>query len=341
MEKTGKRIFYLDFIRALAVIMILLTHYNALYIYMEPQHLEKTILTVYPFGIYIGNVAVALFFIISGAALMHVYGDKFNIVEFYKKRILSIYPMWWIACIFAYSYWLLKYKTANPWGAEHWKILLTIIGFDQYFASLTVTFGIIGEWFLGCIILIYILFPIVRYLFNYHIKICILGVLGLYFYFIFANPWPLWLSVNVFVRLPEFLFGMYFYKYWKNVTWRGALIGTIVLITTTLWNPNIDDNIKTTYIGIAFFIVLVYVARIFEHNKAILYISSKICKYSYAIFISHHILMYEIGKQFDLANIAYGNSVALFAVCCGLSFITAFLLYSCYKFTIKQIAQMK
>lgn len=70
------RIFYLDFIRAIAVFMIILTHYNALYIYMEPQHLEKTILTTYPFGIYIGNLGVALFFIISGAALMHTYGQS-------------------------------------------------------------------------------------------------------------------------------------------------------------------------------------------------------------------------------------------------------------------------
>ena len=54
-----QRLFYLDFIRAIAVFTIILTHYNALYIYMEPQHLEKTILTVYPFGIYIGNLGVA------------------------------------------------------------------------------------------------------------------------------------------------------------------------------------------------------------------------------------------------------------------------------------------
>lgn len=129
-KNKSNRIFYLDFIRALAVLSIILTHYNALYIYMSPIRLENTILTVYPFGIYIGNLGVALFFIISGAALMHTYGDDFEVSVFYKKRIKSIYPMWWIANILARSYYFLRYKTINPWGAEPWKLLLSIIGFD-------------------------------------------------------------------------------------------------------------------------------------------------------------------------------------------------------------------
>lgn len=113
------RLFYLDFIRAIAVFIIILTHYNALYIYMVPPNLEKTLLIVYPFGIYIGNLGVSIFFIISGAALMYTYEKgTLDVKKFYIKRFSSIYPMWWTACIIAYSYWLLVYKTANPWGGQ-------------------------------------------------------------------------------------------------------------------------------------------------------------------------------------------------------------------------------
>lgn len=333
-----QRLFYLDFIRAIAVFTIILTHYNALYIYMEPQHLEKTILTVYPFGIYIGNLGVALFFIISGAALMYTYEkETFSIKKFYIKRFTAIYPMWWIACILAFSYWLLTYKTANPWGAESWKILLTFIGFDQYFAHLTITFGIIGEWFLGCIILIYLIFPIVRYCIIKQPLATTVIVLTLYFYFIFFNPWPLYTSVNIFVRFPEFIFGMLFVKYRKNVDWKTFIIAIAILAITSWKNPGWSGDLKTTYIGIAFFVVLVYLARFFEKSKGTNYFCSKICKYSYAVFISHHLVIYEIGKKFDLANISYGNSVALFIVCCEISAIVAFALYHLHKLIVEQV----
>ena len=293
-KNKSNRIFYLDFIRALAVLSIILTHYNALYIYMSPIRLENTILTVYPFGIYIGNLGVALFFIISGAALMHTYGDDFEVSVFYKKRIKSIYPMWWIANILARSYYFLRYKTINPWGAEPWKLLLSIIGFDQYFAHLTVTFGIIGEWFLGCIILMYLVYPVARWMVINKPKLFGVLIVSIYFSFVFYNPWPLWPSVNVFVRLPEFVFGMFFYRYWKKVDKKTFFVSIFILAITTIYNPGWDGNIKTTYIGISFFLVLAYLAKWAEQIGGIRYICSRICKYSYAIFISHHIIIYEL-----------------------------------------------
>ena len=50
-----ERIFYLDFIRALAVILILLTHYNALFLYMDPQPLDKVVITYKICNLYIGD----------------------------------------------------------------------------------------------------------------------------------------------------------------------------------------------------------------------------------------------------------------------------------------------
>ena len=48
-----ERIFYLDFVRALAVFLIFLTHFNAryLYFYMTPEMPQNAILTLNPFNI--------------------------------------------------------------------------------------------------------------------------------------------------------------------------------------------------------------------------------------------------------------------------------------------------
>lgn len=331
-----ERIFYLDFIRAFATLSIILTHYNALYIYMETPRLENTILTVFPFGIYIGNLGVSLFFIISGAALMHTYSERIEIKNFFKRRFLSIFPMWWIAYTIAISYWFLTYKTMNPWGAEKWKIILTIMGFDQYFAHLTATFGIIGEWFLGCILLMYLIFPILRFMVINHPKSFSGFLLILYFAFIRFNPWPLWPSVNVFVRLPEFVFGMLFMKYGKRINLKVFIPAVLILAMTTIQNPAWDGNIKTTYIGIAFFLVLVFLSEFFE-KQFVKYICARICKYSYAIFLTHHLIIYEVSKKFDLNSIGYMGSLMMLFVCSELIVVVAVCLFHLHHMVMAEI----
>ena len=102
-----ERIFYLDFIRAAATLLIILTHYNALFLYTSPQMPEKAVITCYFSNVYIGDLGVSLFLIISGAALMYVYKEKCRVGEFYKKRFWSIYPLFWIGYLgfFFYSFY--------------------------------------------------------------------------------------------------------------------------------------------------------------------------------------------------------------------------------------------
>ena len=93
-----ERLFFLDFIRAFATVIIVLTHYNALFAY-NVNHPEKAVISLNVFNIYIGAFGVSLFLIISGAALMHVYGDREKIdwKAFFFKRFKTIFPLFWIA----------------------------------------------------------------------------------------------------------------------------------------------------------------------------------------------------------------------------------------------------
>ena len=76
-----ERLFYLDFIRTIATISILLTHFNAIYIFSYPEQSDKAVITSRVFGLYIGDFGVSLFFIISGAALMYIYGEKMDLKD--------------------------------------------------------------------------------------------------------------------------------------------------------------------------------------------------------------------------------------------------------------------
>ena len=99
-----ERLFYLDFVRAIATLAIVVTHFNARYLFMNPPAPEKTVLTTSIGNLYIGDWGVSLFFIISGAALMYVYEEKCRLKTFYKSGFCPFIRcfglrMRWIFCL--------------------------------------------------------------------------------------------------------------------------------------------------------------------------------------------------------------------------------------------------
>ena len=85
MEK--KRVFYLDFIRSLATLLIVLTHYNAIFIY-DIYRPDASAGPIWISNVYIGNIGVSLFLIISGLVLYQRYGNEEHVTwgECYRKR---------------------------------------------------------------------------------------------------------------------------------------------------------------------------------------------------------------------------------------------------------------
>lgn len=321
-----ERLFYLDFIRALATILILMTHFNALYIYSYPDNIDKAILFCRPFNIYIGNWGVALFFIISGASLMYVYSEKLEVKDFFKKRFLSLFPLFWF-CYVLFFFWQFYENKGMPAGIPKINMLFTIIGFDGYLSGLGVpvaTFYILGEWFLGAIILLYLIFPLLRigvkkYPVITAIVIGIVYILGTFVYKGSLNQ-----SCIIFNRIPELAFGMYFVEYWKKIPALGAGVSVIALVLNTILKPEWNSTFQTTYVGIASFCVLVYVGQYIKWNWL-----QKLCKtigkYSYAVFLVHHVLIYKIADSFDLGNICLSNSYLLFTLCTIVIFVAAYV----------------
>ena len=258
-----ERLFYLDFIRAIATISIIMTHFNARYIYAGAQYIYKAIISTTFFNIYIGDWGVSLFFIISGAALMYVYQEKLEYKRFYKKRFESLYPMFWMAYIIAFI-GLFYLNKGMFLQAPKKNFILTIIGFDGYLAANVPTFYILGEWFLGCIILFYVLFPLLRTGVNKYPKATVVVTAMIYLTFIFFYHGVFDMSKIVFVRMPEFLMGMYFIKYIKKVNLPMLVTSIIVLALNLILKPQWSNHLQTTYVGISSFFILVYISKYFD-----------------------------------------------------------------------------
>lgn len=328
-----ERLFYLDFIRAIAAITIIMTHFNARYIYMGAQYVYKAIISTTFFNIYIGDWGVSLFFIISGAALMYVYDEKLELKKFYKKRFESIYPMFWIAYIIVF--FVLFYLNKGMFlFAPKKNFILTIIGFDGYLASNIPTFYILGEWFLGCIILFYVIFPLLRYLTKkYPISLAIASIV-IYLLFIFRYHGAFNMAKIVLVRMPEFLLGMYFVKYIKKINLPMLIVSIIILALNTILKPQWSVSLQTTYVGISSFFILVYISDFFK-NKLFVKVSNIISKYSYSIFLVHHVIIAQIMARVDLVQISRLGSYLLFFGCCVIIAICAWLLYQVHTLVMK------
>lgn len=340
MEKKN-RIFYLDFVRAFATFMILLTHYNALFVFNYPMSIDKVVGTYNVFNIYIGNFGVSLFFIISGASLMYIYGDKINIKMFYIKRFKSLYPMFWIAY---FIFFLVQFYIGRGIDSNipKWHIIFSILGMDGYMQSLGIpisTFYILGEWFLGCIVFLYFIFPLLRIgIKKMPVVTCIcsiaLYIVGTVLYKGNISESVFWTN-----RIPEMLFGMIFVTKNKNVKWPVALGALLILIVNTISNNTIDAMIQTTYVGILSFIVIVYLCQLLEKipNKAFKEVVSFFSKYSYAIFLVHHVIIYDIVRRFDLSTITRTNSYILFILCLVVICAAAVLLTKINNIVLKKI----
>ena len=149
-----ERIWGLDFARVMCTLGIIGYHFSA--DTTGVNFLYKT----QNFGT--GMVFVCAFFMLSGAVLYYNHPKVTSLKKFYYKRWLSIYPAFYI-CYFAFFAVLatksLLGKSTFLFDSAPWTFILTLLGLDGYLMVPVPNFYIIGEWFLGAIVIMYVLYP--------------------------------------------------------------------------------------------------------------------------------------------------------------------------------------
>ncbi len=336
MEKK-ERIFYLDFIRAISVIIIVTFHFNCSLKSSTISGYNK-VFNGFANGDW-GAIGVILFFIISGVGLMHSYKEKLELKSYYKKRFFKIYPMFWIAytTLFIYNFYLNK---QIPY-LNKFKLIFSFLGIDGYILYIVPNFYIIGEWFLGAIILIYLAFPILRYISNkfpktYMVILTVCTILIEIF-----NPFKIHPLRNIIVCVFSFSVGMYFEKYIKKVKLTYFIISLIVAIIIYFWKINfINSFILMNIIGIAIFFILVYISN-FIKIQLIKDICVYIGKYSYAIFLLHHYILDYILNKFRGSYFSIFETCCLYLLCFTIILLWSKLLIYVTNQIIKKLSKYK
>lgn len=287
MLEKPKRIFALDGIRCLATLSILTFHFNLLT--AELGTAEPVGFLTFANGS-MGHFGVPLFFILSGYSLQLRWAGRFAWKPYLKSRFLSILPAYWLGFGVLFLYTDILHGALNP-DIPLGNLAFTAIGMDGYLAGVVPTFYKIGEWFVGCILLLYFCFPLLQKA---------------------LEKWPVWLGVSVLVlflpwvyygrplvamehcfitRIPEFLLGMYLAKYRDAVQldrwgWLGFFPLAFLWVVPLGW----PEPVRTLLVGASAFPAVYWLCSLVK-NRWVCRAAQTLAGYSYAVFLVHHVTL--------------------------------------------------
>ena len=325
------RIEAFDFIRVLSMIGIILFHYSFSFVEYSVGG-DHLVFALFNTGNW-GAMFVAMFFMLSGAALWYNYGEKIDLGRFYLKRWLSLFPMF-------YTAWLIVYIAGGirkgNWlfGGPLYKLLYTVFGMDGFFLDPGVnsTYYLLGEWFLGAIIFLYLLFPLVRFLFMPHEKtgVVIRWVFTLILTVIFSmNLYRDWFHIsdgkNLISCLMSFWLGMLVMEYYKPLLDPSkkkvrAVITVLCLVVVSLlmhipipgfiWKETMMANIA----GTLWFIVFMDLGERIMHVPYLSFVIKKLSEYSFGMFLVHHLMIYAVMKRYAMGEVSFAHSIVIYLV---------------------------
>ncbi|WP_026664662.1 acyltransferase family protein [Butyrivibrio sp. FC2001] len=294
------RIVGLDIYRILAVLFIFLFHSN---IHIQCQYGFLT-----PF-INMGAIYMTAFFILSGFSLYLTWNkrdlhDIEGIKKFYSKRLIGILPLYYaIALLYIF---LLGQESPTQ------NLLLApteILGIQSTFNSLFAVTHNGGTWFVSCILLSYLVYPLIQEITKQIrirskvILILIIAIVLLHSPFIVYFFGTSGIYSNPFFRILEFTIGVLLCSMMTNISeckfsnylfsWWAVIVEYIILIagvTVALKVGIPGDYMLYSWVALPMFMLLIVTMtelsfpRWMQNSKIIGYL----CEISYAFFFGQY-----------------------------------------------------
>lgn len=305
------RLFFLDFTRAIAILLIILFHYTS--------WLQKIVTGAE--GRFVafdlaGAIGVSLFVILSGASLQTSTQRNFAVSEFYRKRIVAIFPLFYVCYLAVLLVCAVLYGKVPFAGGKPAAFVLTIIGLDGFLAYAGKNYYLIGEWFLGFIIILYAVYPVIRYVFVKNRELTVIGaaLLSSVAYLTYD------FSMAVFrfppIRLFEFVLGMYLLahaRFLLDMGWRRQLIvvaalAVLLAVLVRYWGGALP--VRYIGLGIVTFLLLAVSSSAMTHPFVVGFFQF-VSRYSYGAFLLHHVFLIRFIVA-NKENLTSGRAAVLY-----------------------------
>lgn len=220
-----KRFAEIDSLRVLASLFVFISHFSYYFLEGNLQHIGNSVAGI------TGRLGVSIFFAVSGYLVAHTLYQKEILSLFYIKRAVRVLIPYNVAYFFmgfimvALGAVNISYFSGAPITniildtGEYSKLIPVMLGMDGilniYFD--TSSYFLTGEWFIGVILLLYIICPLLFKVINTNLSnaLIFMGVSIVFSTCIFhlvkdEITYPFWFFLT---RLPELYIGMVLYRY--------------------------------------------------------------------------------------------------------------------------------
>ena len=318
------RLVFLDLIRVVAVLSIILFHFHpaAFMAGAAPETVPVLTFLRQP----LGDLGVTLFIIVSATALMTSTATRFSISDFYVKRFLTIFPSYWISYVVVA---VLLFASRGNWaaGVAPWKFAFTVPALDGFLFHGRSSYYLVGEWFIGFILCLYAVFPILRRgaIDRPVLTTCMLGVAFVLLHSYYDQFFTLLENRNPLLRLPEFFFGLCFLLYVRPCMRKWGIASAAVLAVMTFWAPPLSMQTYGILLGIACFCFMTAVAESSRIPSSVASFLGTASRYSFLAFLVHHQIIQAVRARLH-APLGLAMTALLFASVVVASFAAAALL---------------
>lgn len=223
----GHRFIWLDSLRGIASIIVMIFHYHHFYLKDSASRGEIPDISEFPYAFFLGvvfefgHLAVELFWVISGFVFYHIYlSKKTHFTHFFLQRFARLYPLHFITLIlvaFIQYYNISEFQHTQIYGNNDTKHFLLQLFFSSSWTKLSHGLSFNGPiWSVSLEIITYLAFFIL--LFAIKVKPFLLSLLlvalSSFFYFVKSLSMPL-ISSLAFKCAAYFFFGGVLYCIFK------------------------------------------------------------------------------------------------------------------------------
>lgn len=319
-----KRIYQADFIRTISTLGIFCFHFWSKSV---TNHLVPFALPSLP-NFTLGSLFVTVFFMLSGAMLYYTTQRKpFSIPLFYWRRFLGVFPAFYL------SFFPLHLKTALEYGTFFYKgnpkvFLLSLLGMDGYLSYRISTYYQVGEWFLGALILLYVLYPLLYNSIKQHTLSASILILLLYSSTFSKTLFQINSFQNLFSCLLSFWLGMLLMKYQAyflencKFGWSCGLFLLFLLFVQLPLNTNILAHIG----GFTCFCFLYTLASYVSSKNFFRNFFCTCSTLSYPFYLVHHVILSVILNRIQ-GPMPWGRLVIFFFITLAITLATALVLH--------------
>ncbi len=346
-----KRIYGFDLIRGLCALIVLIYHFfSEIAWYYPTWNTDFAQLLITLNCADWGTTAVFSFFMLSGATLIYTKNHldtKEEVIQFYQSRLLRLFPAYLI--FFFYQYFLSVFVSKDLlYGGKVQYLLEGLFGLNGYFQYLhpESKYPIVGEWFMGAIILIYLLYPLILYCYKrkplrYALVVFLVGMAVMNSNF---NLFQIFIARNLLTCLLSFYLGMLFMEYHEQIKQIPylSILSFILFILIGYVLPNTLPVLVVCYgLSISFFLFLYSIAdgiqKIHWIWKIVLFLSN----ISYALFIVQHRVVVGVLGYFKETSFGIQGMTALLGVSIVIGLILAWILTMMSQWITRKIQRKK